>query len=83
MVENILSRLGTEYFFWIPQQNKKTNILNSPICTHLSNQILSNQFSVGKDEPGNVSSKVEIRNQQIPGMIEGLIFFKNIFCNNN
>jgi hypothetical protein len=48
---------------------------NMPICTHLSNQILPNQFSCGKAEPGRVSKMVEIINQQIRGIKEGLIFF--------
>ncbi len=48
---------------------------NMPICTHLSNQILPNQFSFGKALPGIVNNKVEMINQQMAGTKDGLIFF--------
>jgi hypothetical protein len=51
---------------------------NMPICTHLSNQILSSQFSFGKAEPGIVSKTVEIINQVMAGTKEGVIFFNDI-----
>jgi hypothetical protein len=57
------------------QHHNVTRIENNPICTHLSNQILLNQFSFGNDEPGNVNSINEIMNQAMPGMKDGLILF--------
>jgi hypothetical protein len=51
---------------------------NMPICTHLSNQILSSQSSFGNDEPGNVNNIVEMINQAMAGVKEGFIVFNDI-----
>jgi len=47
-----------------------------PICTHLSIHIVPSQFFLGKEEPGIVKRTVEIISQQMAGMKEGFIFFK-------
>ena len=51
------------------------------ICTHLSNHILFNQFSLGNDEPGIVSNIVEIINQQTARIEKEMFFRKNCFHN--
>lgn len=70
--------MATEYFFNMAQQHNVTRMANMPICTHLSNQILSNQSSFGNVEPGNVNNKVEMINQAMAGVNEGFIFFNDI-----
>jgi hypothetical protein len=78
----IFNLLFAGYFLNIAQHHKKTINANKMICTHLSNHILSSQSSLGKEDPGNIKSIVEIINQRIAGMKEGLSFFKRvIFCN--
>jgi len=52
--------------------------MNIPICTHLSNHILFNQSSLGKEEPGSVKRIVEIINQRIAGINEVLVFFRQV-----
>lgn len=57
-------------------------IENIPIWTHLSNQILPNQFSCGNAEPGIVNKIVEMISHTIAGIKEGLIFFKVVSFGN-
>ena len=49
----------------IARHQRKTKTEKRPICTHLSNQILFNQVSWGKAEPGSVSKMVQIINHPI------------------
>jgi hypothetical protein len=63
------------------QHHNVTRMANKPICIHLSNQIKLNQFSLGKEEPGNVSSTNEIINQMMAGIKEGLMLFREFFLN--
>lgn len=68
-------------FFVKAQDQRMTIITKMPICTHLSNQIFSSQFSFGKAEPGKQNKIVEIINQIIPGANEGVRFLKSFKCN--
>lgn len=45
------------------KQHSQASIPNKKICTHLSNQILSNQSSSGNAEPGRESNIVTIISQ--------------------
>lgn len=54
-------------------------IENMPMCTHLSNWILSKKFSFGKAEPGKVNKMVAVTNHKTPGKKEGFIFFNAKF----
>ena len=67
-----------ENIFSMAQHHNVTIMANMPICTHLSNHILSSQFSFGKAEPGIVSKITEIINQEMAGINEGFIFFNDI-----
>ncbi len=58
-----------------PQDQITTKAAKRPICTHLSNQILSSQSSSGKAEPGRVSNTATSRVQKIPGRNEVHSFF--------
>ncbi len=60
------------------QHHSVTITANMPICTHLSNHILSSQFSFGKEEPGSVSKIAEIISQVMAGINEGFILFNDI-----
>jgi hypothetical protein len=75
-IKMVLNLFGAEYIFSMDQHHKIDMMAKRPICTHLSNQILSSQFSFGKALPGIVSNTVEIINQQTGGTNEGFIFFK-------
>ena len=66
------------HFFSMPQHHNVTRMANMPICIHLSNHILLNQFSLGNDEPGNVNNIKEMTNQAMAGIKEGFIFFNDI-----
>jgi hypothetical protein len=78
----VLSLVLRENIFSMAQHHNVTMMANMPICTHLSNQILSNQFSFGKAVPGIINKRVEIINQQTGGTKDGFIFFKrNYFYN--
>jgi hypothetical protein len=63
------------------QQNKVARMENMPICTHLSNQILSSQFSFGNAEPGKVNNMTEMINQAMAGKKEGLSLFNENYFN--
>jgi hypothetical protein len=56
------------------QHHNVTSMANMPICIHLSNQILSSQFSFGNAEPGNVNNIIDIINQVMAGIKVGLMF---------
>lgn len=75
-IKTVLSLVATEYILSMAQHHNMTMMENKPICTHLSAQILSSQFSFGKAFPGIVSKKIETINQKTGGTKEGLMVFK-------
>jgi hypothetical protein len=60
------------------QHHNVTMMANMPICTHLSNHILSSHVALGNVEPGNVNNTIEIINHVMAGAKEGLILFNDI-----
>ena len=68
-------------FFKNARDHSITIKKNMIICTHLSTHSLFNQFSLGNDEPGIVSSIVEIINQQTARIKKEMFFRKNCFHN--
>ena len=74
-IKIVLNLFSTEFIFNMAQQNKVARMENMPICIHLSSHILSNQFSFGNAEPGNVSNMTEMMNQAMAGKKDGLILF--------
>jgi len=74
-IKMVFNLFAKDFIFSMAQQNKVARMENMPICIHLSSQILSNQFSFGNAEPGNVSNITEMMNQAMAGKKEGLILF--------
>lgn len=61
-----------------PRHQSQVRMPNNPICTHLSNQILSSQSCFGIFDPGIVSRNTDKQSQQTAGMREGLGDFNEI-----
>lgn len=55
-------------------------IENMPICTHLSNHILSSQSSLGKASPGRVKRTEEIISQPEAEIKDRYFFVKDFFA---
>jgi hypothetical protein len=53
---------------------------NKPMCTHLSNHILSSQFSVGIFSPGRVNRNVQTASHPIAAIRGKYFFVKKFFA---